>query len=61
LSIEQDRQKLESLALDKTKLLNEIESIVFAFTLRNGAIVPQQPKYWPDIDKGQIPVFLRCD
>jgi uncharacterized protein YutE (UPF0331/DUF86 family) len=62
LSIEQDRRKLESLALDKTKLLNEIESIVFAFNLgRNGEIVPQHPKYWPDIDKGQMPVFLRCD
>lgn len=60
-NIEQDRQKLESLALNKIKLLNEIESMVFAFTLRNGAIVPQQPKYWPDIDKGKIPVFLRCD
>ena len=34
-SIEQDRQKLESLALDKIKLLNEIESKVFAFTFKS--------------------------
>jgi len=60
-SIEQDRQKLESLALDKIKLLNEIESKVFAFTFTKGAIVPQQTKYWPNIDKDKMPVFLRCD
>ena len=59
-SIEQDRQKLESLAQEKIKLLNEIESIVFAFTFNNGAIVPQQPKYWPDSEKGKMPVYLRC-
>jgi len=61
-SIEQDRQKLELLAQEKIKLLNEIESIVFAFTINNsGAIVPQQPKYWPDIKKGKVPVYLRCE
>ena len=57
-SIEQDRQKLESLAQEKIKLLNEIEGIVFAFTINNGAIVPQQPKYWPDIEKGKVFILL---
>ena len=60
-SIEQDRQKLESLAQEKIIFLNEIESIVFAFTLNSGAIDPQHPKYWPDIKKGKLPVYLRCE
>jgi hypothetical protein len=51
-SIEIDRQNLESLAYEKIVLLKELESEVFRFTIADGAIRPENMKYW---------VFLRKD
>jgi hypothetical protein len=44
--IESDRQKLEELAREKTRLLTEVESEIFEFDIVNGALIPKYPKYW---------------
>ena len=55
-NIEGDRQALEQLAGGKVRLLAEVESEVFRFTVADGKITPEQPKYW----KGNgNQVFLR--
>lgn len=57
-SIERDRLKLEELAKEKLKLLNKIESEIFAFTIRNGVMSPKNPKYWKASGSN---VYLRID
>ena len=60
-TIESDHQKLEELAREKTCSLNDVESYVFGYWIRdNGVLVPVNPKYW-DIKDGQAEVFLRFD
>lgn len=55
-NVEVDRQALEELAREKVRLLAEVESEVFRFTVADGKIIPEQPKYW----KGSgNQVFLR--
>jgi len=44
-SVEKDLRKLEELARTKLKLLNKIESEIFAFSVNKGALVPKTPKY----------------
>jgi len=57
-TIEGDRQALEELAREKVHLFTEVESEVFRFTVADGKIIPEQPKYW----KGSgDQVFLRLD
>lgn len=59
-NIETDRKKLEALARERVKLLNEVvEAEIFHFELVDGKIAPTHPKYW-DIDDGKADVFLRC-
>ena len=59
-SIQNDRQTLEELSREKTRLLVEIEKEVFLFTLVDGKINPENPKYW-DISGNQAQVFLRLE
>lgn len=58
--IEQDRQKLATLAKEKLKDLRDIEKELFAYTTNNGKLVPKYRKYW-DQTGNTIPVFLRLD
>lgn len=59
-NIEQERQKLESLAKSKLTDLRTIEADLFAYSTNDGKISPKYPKYW-DIANGTVPVFLRFD
>jgi hypothetical protein len=59
-TIETDRNKLETLAREKMRLLNDVEAEIFQFTFVDGKIAPTQPKYW-DIDGGKADVYLRCE
>ena len=59
-SISTDRQMLEDLARKKTRLLVDVEKQVFSFTIINGEINPENPKYW-DINGNQAQVFLRLE
>lgn len=58
--IEQDRQKLASLAKVKLTDLRDIEKELFAYTTNNGKLVPKYRKYW-DQTGSTVPVFLRFD
>lgn len=58
--IEQDRQKLASLAKEKITDLRDVEKELFAYTTNNGKLVPKYRKYW-DQTGNTIPVFLRLD
>lgn len=58
--IEQDRQKLESLAKEELTNLRDIEKELFAYSANEGKLIPKFPKYW-DIDQGKVSVFLRFD
>ena len=58
--IEQDRQKLASLAKGKLTDLRDIERELFAYTTNNGKLAPKYRKYW-DQTGNTIPVFLRFD
>ena len=56
-----ERNKLQEIARSKIITLHKIESIVFEFAIKDGAILPKYPKYW-DINKdGLINVFLRFE
>lgn len=56
-NIEEDRRKLEQLALEKARLLAGIEREVFAYTNVDGRLSPKYPRYW----KRSGSVFLRID
>lgn len=58
--IEQDRQKLESLAKEKLTFLKRVEEQVFAYTVKEGKLVPKYPKYW-DQTQNTASVYLRFD
>lgn len=59
-SIESDRQTLEELAKEKTRLLIEVEKEVFRFTFVDGKINPENPQYWA-ISSNKEQVFLRLE
>ena len=54
-SIEKDRQNLESLSYEKVVLLKELENEVFRFTVTDGAIRPENMKYWVFLRKDSVP------
>ena len=58
--IEQDRQKLELLAKEKLVSLKRIEEELFAYSTREGKLIPKYPKYW-DQKQSTTSVFLRLD
>lgn len=58
--IEQDRQKLASLAKERLTDLRDIEEELFAYTTNNGKLVPKYRKYWDQMGS-TISVFLRLD
>jgi len=45
-----DRQALEILAEQKINLLHKIQQEIFHFNIREGMIVPRNPKYWDTAD-----------
>ncbi|MFC1899556.1 hypothetical protein ACFLXP_04415 [Chloroflexota bacterium] len=56
-----ERNKLQKIAKSKIVTLHKIESKVFEFAIKGGAILPKYLKYW-DINKdGLINVFLRFE
>ncbi len=57
-NVEVDHQALEELAREKVCFLAEVESEIFRFTVANGKIIPEQPKYWK---RSGNQVFLRLD
>jgi len=58
-NIETDRFELEKAAYEKIRLLNQIESEIFKFSISKGKLIPDNKKYW-DINKdGTVPVFLK--
>ena len=59
-TIERDRVKLQILAERKAKLLSEVESAIFRFSVKDGVLIPEQPKYW-DLSGGKTEVFLRLE
>ena len=58
--IEQDRRKLEALAKEKLSCLRRIEEELFAYSARDGKLIPKYPKYWDQKDR-KVPVYLRLD
>jgi hypothetical protein len=57
--VETDREKLEALAFDKVRLLNEIEKEVFAFQPTKDGVALKHPEYWDTRDEGPPATFLR--
>ena len=57
-NIEKDRKKLEELALEKVRILKEIEKEIFDFTIIGGSRKPTNPKYW-DINGKFTQGFLK--
>ena len=57
-SVEADHLKLEELARNTLKLLNELERQFFGFTLRDGMVVPDHPDDW-SIKAGDSLVSIR--
>ena len=57
-AIEADRNEVEVLARAKVQLLTEVEKDIFDFGIKDGAIVPKNPKYWNPTDN-YSEVFLR--
>ncbi len=55
-----ERSKLQDIAKSKIVALHNIESKVFEFSIKDGAVLPRYPKYW-DIKDGLINVFLRFE
>ena len=55
-----DRQALEELAREKVQLLVEVEREIFRFTIVDGKISPEQPKYWK-ANGDKVQVFLRLE
>ncbi len=59
--ISTEKNKLQKIARGKIVTLHKVESVVFEFAIKDGAILPKYPKYW-DINKdGLINVFLRFE
>lgn len=59
-NVETDRQTLEELAREKARLLVEVESEVFHFTVVDGRMILEHPKYWK-ASGNQVQVFLRLE
>lgn len=58
--VEQDKQKLESLAKEKLSDLRDIEANLFAFSIKDGKLVPRYLKYWNQ-KQNIVSAFLRLD
>lgn len=56
-----ERSKLQEIAKSKIATLHKIESTVFEFTIKNGAISPKYLKYWDINRDGYLNVFLRLE
>lgn len=59
-NIESNLRKLETLAKEKLIFLVKLESEFFAFSIKNGKLIPKESKYWKQT-KGRVEVFLRLD
>jgi hypothetical protein len=60
-NIEQDRQRLTRLAREKVQLLQKIERQVFAYSTKDGALVPKHRQYWDVDNQNQARVYLRLE
>jgi len=56
-----ERSKLQEIARGKIVTLHNIESTVFEFAIKDGAILPKYPKYWYINKDGLMNVFLRFE
>lgn len=56
-----ERSKLQEIARSKIATLHKIESTVFEFAIKDGAILPKYPKYWGINKNGLINAFLRFE
>jgi hypothetical protein len=60
-NVPSERQTLENLAKEKTRLLVEVEKNLFEYSYGNdGTLIPKYPKYW-NIKEDKMDVFLRLD
>lgn len=57
--IETDYHKLEERCLEDIKSIYIIDSEIFAHSISNGKIIPENRLHWPRIDRGKIKIFLR--
>jgi hypothetical protein len=55
-----ERKELQETAKSKIATLHKIESTVFEFAVKDGAISPKYPKYW-DVSEGGLDAFLRFE
>lgn len=53
-NINTDQKALEELAMEKIRLLGGVVSEVFSYTVVNGKIIPEQPKYWRQAVKYKV-------
>ena len=51
----------QKLAKQNLKNLSIIEREIFGHDVKDGAIIPHQPKYWDIKAYGTTPVFLRLE
>jgi hypothetical protein len=52
-------KELESIAFEKILCLKEIEAAIFAFSIKEGKLIPEYPKYWTVSQDGTAQVMLR--
>jgi hypothetical protein len=57
-STQQRHQTLEALASEKLSLLSAVETEFFGYSVHEGTIMPNNPKYW-DIRDGKTLVYVR--
>ena len=57
--VPQQYQTLETRAEQCVNHLHTIESEVFAYTMADGKIIVQEPRYWPPVGDGLSQVYLR--
>lgn len=57
---ETDYQTLLSRAEECVNALYDIESEVFGYTMKDGAIVPKHPEYWPMAGPNTASIFIRA-
>lgn len=59
--IEQDMEALQELARHKLEMLCQAEKVVFDFEIKDGCIVPKNPKYWEIRADRTMPVYYNFE
>lgn len=60
-NIEVQRTKLEGISYRKVLFLEEIESEIFKFSVKNGRLIPENKKYWELQENETMPIFLKLE